>query len=174
MTMFIIAAHLLYDRVVCFYEERDVKVGVILTDDRRELSRMQERHLSESLLTMENIENRPTMVHTSRTNGFLESLDRRFSMSSSACCGGRRGISARRRSSVPGAAPCGSTRWRVHIRSIDSRAACTLARCLRRSPSPRLPKSFHQSRSASRCQPLLEAKYWKPRLQDNCRIRIAV
>jgi transposase InsO family protein len=70
------ACDLLYDRVLPFDAALGVPVGAILTDNGREFCGRVEQHPSELLLGMEGIEHRTTRVHTPRTNGFVERMNR--------------------------------------------------------------------------------------------------
>src|SRR5215510_3444297 len=72
----ITAADLLYDRVLPFYEALGVEVKAILTDNGREVCGRADQHPYELLLAMEEIEHRTTRIHTPRTNGFVERMNR--------------------------------------------------------------------------------------------------
>jgi transposase InsO family protein len=70
------ACDLLYDRVLPFYEALGVPIGAILTDNGREFCGRVEQHPYELLLGVEGIGHRTTRVHTPRTNGFVERMNR--------------------------------------------------------------------------------------------------
>ena len=70
------ACDLLYDRVLPFYEALGVTLGAVLTDNGREFCGRPAAHPYELLLGMEGIEHRTTRVHTPRTNGFVERMNR--------------------------------------------------------------------------------------------------
>ena len=70
------ACDVLYDRVLPFYETLGVPISAVLTDNGREFCGRPESHPYELLLGMEGIEHRTTRVHTPRTNGFVERMNR--------------------------------------------------------------------------------------------------
>ena len=70
------ACDLLYDRVLPFYEALGVPIGAVLTDNGREFCGRPELHPYELLLGLEDIEHRTTRIHTPRTNGFVERMNR--------------------------------------------------------------------------------------------------
>src|SRR5262249_23005312 len=70
------ACDLLYDRVLPFYEALGVPIGAVLTDNGREFCGRPALHPYELLLSLEGIEHRTTRVHTPRTNGFVERMNR--------------------------------------------------------------------------------------------------
>lgn len=70
------ACDLLYERVLPFYEEIDVSIGAVLTDNGREFCGREDSHPYELLLEMEDIEHRTTRVRSPRTNGFVERMNR--------------------------------------------------------------------------------------------------
>ena len=70
------ACDLLYDRVLPFYDALGVTIGAILTDNGREFCGRPEAHPYELLLGMEGIDHRTTRVHTPRTNGFVQRMNR--------------------------------------------------------------------------------------------------
>ena len=70
------ACDLLYDRVLPFSEALGVPIGAVLTDNGREFCGRPEAHADELLLGLEGIEHRTTRVHTPRTNGFVERMNR--------------------------------------------------------------------------------------------------
>jgi transposase InsO family protein len=70
------ACDLLYQRVLPFYEALGAAIGAILTDNGREFCGREDQHPYELLLAMEGVEHRTTRVHSPRTNGFVERMNR--------------------------------------------------------------------------------------------------
>jgi len=70
------ACDLLYNRVLPFYEALGVSIGAVLRDNGREFCGRPESHPYELLLGLEGIEHPTTRVHTPRTNGFVERMNR--------------------------------------------------------------------------------------------------
>jgi transposase InsO family protein len=70
------AVDLLYDRVLPFYEEYQLEVEAILTDNGTEFKGRPMIHLYEIFLELNDIEHRYTRVGTPRTNGFVERFNR--------------------------------------------------------------------------------------------------
>src|SRR5262249_122379 len=70
------ASDLLSSRVLPCYDALGVALGAILTDNGREFCGRADQHPYELLLAMEGIEHRTTRVHTPRTNGFVERMNR--------------------------------------------------------------------------------------------------
>ena len=70
------AVDILYDRVLPFYEEHDLTVEHILTDNGREYCGKPMIHPYQIFLELNDIEHRRTKVATPRTNGFVERFNR--------------------------------------------------------------------------------------------------
>lgn len=70
------AVDLVYDRVLPFYEEQELSVEAILTDNGTEYKGRPMVHLYEIFLDFNDIEHRTTKVGTPRTNGFVERFNR--------------------------------------------------------------------------------------------------
>lgn len=70
------AVDLLYDRVLPFYEEHDLVVEALLSDNGTEFKGRPMIHLYELFLELNDIEHRYTRVGTPRTNGFVERFNR--------------------------------------------------------------------------------------------------
>ena len=69
------AVAVLHNDVLPFYQERDMPVGAILTDNGREFCGT-ERHPFELYLALNDIEHRTTRVRRPQTNGFVERFNR--------------------------------------------------------------------------------------------------
>jgi transposase InsO family protein len=69
------ACDLLYERMLPFYAV-GVPIGSVLTDNGREFCGKPQSHPYELLLALEGIEHRTTRVRSSRTNGFVERMNR--------------------------------------------------------------------------------------------------
>lgn len=70
------AADILYDRVLPFYEEQELAVERILTDNGREYCGRPMIHPYQIFLELNDIEHRRTRVANPRTNGFVERFNR--------------------------------------------------------------------------------------------------
>jgi transposase InsO family protein len=70
------AVDILYDRVLPFYEEHQLKVEALLTDNGTEYKGRPMIHLYEIFLDFNDIEHRTTKVGNPRTNGFVERFNR--------------------------------------------------------------------------------------------------
>jgi transposase len=70
------AVDLLHDRVLPFYDEHDVTVEHLLTDNGREYCGRELHHFFELYLAMNQIEHRRTEVRSPETNGFCERFNR--------------------------------------------------------------------------------------------------
>lgn len=70
------AADVLYDKVLPFYEEHDLVVEHILTDNGREYCGRPMIHPYEIFLELNDIRHRRTKVASPRTNGFVERFNR--------------------------------------------------------------------------------------------------
>ncbi len=70
------AADVLYDHVLPFYEENELIIENILTDNGTEFKGRPMIHLYEILLELHGIKHRYTKVATPRTNGFVERFNR--------------------------------------------------------------------------------------------------
>lgn len=70
------AADVLYDRVLPFYEENDICIENILTDNGTEFKGRPTIHLYEIFLELNDINHRKTKVASPRTNGFVERFNR--------------------------------------------------------------------------------------------------
>jgi transposase InsO family protein len=70
------AADLLHDRVVPFYQQQEVTIQHILTDNGREYCGRTWEHYYQVLLVLHGIKHRRTKVATPRTNGFVERFNR--------------------------------------------------------------------------------------------------
>lgn len=70
------AADILNDRVLPFYQDHDLIVEAILTDNGTEYKGRPMIHLYEIFLELNEIEHRTTRVATPRTNGFVERFNR--------------------------------------------------------------------------------------------------
>jgi len=68
----LVAAEMLNDRVLPWYEEQDVRVMRILTDRGTEYCGKREHHEYELYLTIENIEHSKTKARSPKTNGICE------------------------------------------------------------------------------------------------------
>ena len=69
------AVAVVHNDVLPFYEERDIPVGAIMTDNGREFCGT-ERHPYEMYLELNDIEHRTTRVRRPQTNGFVERFNR--------------------------------------------------------------------------------------------------
>lgn len=69
-------ADLLYDRVVPFYKQEEVKISAILTDRGTEFKGKLDYHPYELFLQLNDIGHRLCKVATPRTNGFVERFNR--------------------------------------------------------------------------------------------------
>lgn len=72
----ITAAEVLNDRVLPFYDEHDVRVEHLLTDNGREFCGRELQHPFEIYLALNQIKHRCTKVHSPETNGFAERFNR--------------------------------------------------------------------------------------------------
>lgn len=70
------AVDVLYDRVLPFYQEQELKVEHILTDNGREYCGRAMIHPYQVFLELSEIGHRTTKVSTPRTNGFVERFNR--------------------------------------------------------------------------------------------------
>ena len=70
------AVDLLDDRVLPFYQEHDLPVEAVLTDNGREYKDRPMVHLDEIFLEFNDIEHRYAKVGHPRTNGFVERFNR--------------------------------------------------------------------------------------------------
>ena len=70
------AADILYDRILPFYEEQELTVERILTDNGREYCGRPMIHPYQIFLEFNDIEHRRTKVANPRTNGFVERFNR--------------------------------------------------------------------------------------------------
>ena len=70
------AVDILYDRVLPFYREHDLRIEAILTDNGTEYRGRPMVHLYEIFLEFNDIEHRYTKVAHPRTNGFVERFNR--------------------------------------------------------------------------------------------------
>ncbi|EKO50758.1 integrase core domain protein [Leptospira kirschneri str. 200803703] len=62
--------------VLPFFEEHNVKVQTVLTDNGREYCGREDQHPFELFLQLEDIEHRTTKVRRPRSNGYVERLHR--------------------------------------------------------------------------------------------------
>ena len=69
------AVAVLHNEVLPFYQDRDIPVGAILTDNGRDFCGT-ERHPFELYLALNDIEHRRTKVREPQTNGFVERFNR--------------------------------------------------------------------------------------------------
>jgi len=72
----IIAADLIYDRVLPFYEAEGLKIEAVLTDNGKEFKDKPYEHPYELLLSLNDIEHRLTKISSPGTNGFVERFNR--------------------------------------------------------------------------------------------------
>lgn len=72
----LVAADLLNDRVVPFYEEHGIKLLRVLTDRGTEFCGNRERHAYELYLAVENIDHTKTKARSPQTNGICERFQR--------------------------------------------------------------------------------------------------
>jgi transposase InsO family protein len=72
----ITAADILNDRVVPFYNEHDVAIEHLLTDNGREFCGREMHHPFEIFLALNQIDHRHTKVRSPETNGFAERFHR--------------------------------------------------------------------------------------------------
>jgi hypothetical protein len=72
----ILRYHVLYDRVLPFYESQGISVEHILTDNGREYCGRPMIHPYQIFLELNDIEHRRTKVARPRTNGFVERFNR--------------------------------------------------------------------------------------------------
>jgi len=72
----ITAADLLNDRVIPFYQEQNITIEHVLTDNGSEYCGRKLEHYYQILLTLHGIKHRRTKVATPRTNGFVERFHR--------------------------------------------------------------------------------------------------
>jgi transposase InsO family protein len=71
-----VAADLLNDRVVAFFDDHGVPLNWILTDRGTEYCGTPERHEYELYLSVENIDHTRTKVKSPQTNGIVERFHR--------------------------------------------------------------------------------------------------
>jgi transposase InsO family protein len=72
----ITAADLLNDRVIPFYQEHQIPIEHVLTDNGREYCGRKLEHAYQLLLVLHGVKHRRTRVATPRTNGFVERFNR--------------------------------------------------------------------------------------------------
>lgn len=70
------AVHLLNEDVLPFFEQHQVRVRTVLSDNGREFCGRPDRHPYELFLQLEGIEHRTTAVRRPQSNGFVERLHR--------------------------------------------------------------------------------------------------
>lgn len=70
------AVSVLYNDVLPFYEQKQIPVGAILTDNGREFCGREMQHPYELFLALNDIEHRRTKVRRPQTNGFVERFHR--------------------------------------------------------------------------------------------------
>jgi hypothetical protein len=71
-----VAADLLNDRVIPFFDEHDIRLSRVLTDRGTEYCGAAERHEYELYLAVENIDHTRTKVKSPQTNGIVERFHR--------------------------------------------------------------------------------------------------
>jgi transposase InsO family protein len=70
------AVELLYDRVLPFYAQEQIKITAMLTDNGTEFKGRPQEHFYEIFLELNDIEHRTTKIGNPRTNGFVERFNR--------------------------------------------------------------------------------------------------
>ena len=70
------AVSTLYNDALPFYQERDITVSAVLTDNGREFCGKEGQHPYELFLALSDIEHRRTRVRSPKTNGFVERFHR--------------------------------------------------------------------------------------------------
>lgn len=70
------AVGVLYNDVLPFYQDKQITVGAVLTDNGAEFCGKELQHPFELFLALNDIEHRRTKVRTPRTNGFVERFHR--------------------------------------------------------------------------------------------------
>ena len=70
------AVSVLYNDVFPFYDDKQIKVAAILTDNGREFCGREMQHPYELFLSMSDIQHRRTKVRSPQTNGFVERFHR--------------------------------------------------------------------------------------------------
>ncbi len=70
------AVHVLNNDVLPFFEENNIKVETVLTDNGREYCGRKDHHPFELFLQLEEIEHRTTKVRRPQSNGFVERMHR--------------------------------------------------------------------------------------------------
>ena len=70
------AVHVLNNNVLPFFEENNIKVKTVLTDNGREYCGREDHHPFEFFLQLEEIEHRTTRVRRQQSNGFVERMHR--------------------------------------------------------------------------------------------------